>query len=133
MLAERRMYRIPRESKFCQVPICKHNRPLFLFLSVWIGILLSVYLFFHCLPTTSSSPARNSLMAATASLTTTAPSPPALLKASAPLLISFRPVSRHCKNLCIKTKVSCFVLPTSRNGRTYFQCSSLSTSAGVLG
>ncbi|CAD6334762.1 unnamed protein product [Miscanthus lutarioriparius] len=46
-------------------------------------------------------------MAATASVTTTAPSPPALLKASpSSSLISFRPVSGRCKHLCVKTKAT---------------------------
>ncbi|EES18960.1 uncharacterized protein LOC8068178 [Sorghum bicolor] len=47
-------------------------------------------------------------MAATASVTTTAPSssPAALLKASPSSLISFRPVSRRCKHLCVKTKAT---------------------------
>jgi len=44
-------------------------------------------------------------MAATASLAATAPSPP-VLKASPPALISLRPVSRRCKSLAVKTKVS---------------------------
>ncbi|XP_062179101.1 protein BUNDLE SHEATH DEFECTIVE 2, chloroplastic-like isoform X1 [Phragmites australis] len=43
-------------------------------------------------------------MAATASLTATAPSSPALLKTSPPAVISLRPVSRRSKLLSVKTK-----------------------------
>ncbi|CAN6169904.1 unnamed protein product, partial [Urochloa humidicola] len=45
-------------------------------------------------------------MAATASLAATAPSPPALLKASPHALISLRPVSRRGKSLSVKTKAT---------------------------
>ncbi|XP_062228895.1 protein BUNDLE SHEATH DEFECTIVE 2, chloroplastic-like [Phragmites australis] len=46
-------------------------------------------------------------MAAAASLTATAPSPPALLlKTSPPAVISLRPVSRRSKLLSVKTKAT---------------------------
>ncbi|KAK3129781.1 hypothetical protein QOZ80_6BG0484640 [Eleusine coracana subsp. coracana] len=45
-------------------------------------------------------------MAATASLTAIAPSPPAHLKTSPPAVISLRPVSRRCKLVSVKTKAT---------------------------
>ncbi|CAL5037695.1 unnamed protein product [Urochloa decumbens] len=45
-------------------------------------------------------------MAATTSLAATAPSAPALLKASPPALISLRPVSLRGKSLSVKTKAT---------------------------
>ncbi|GJN34298.1 hypothetical protein PR202_gb22947 [Eleusine coracana subsp. coracana] len=49
----------------------------------------------------------SSPMAATASLTAIAPSPPAHLKTSPPAVISLRPVSRRCKLVSVKTKFHC--------------------------
>ena len=129
--------KLPRcKCHFVRCLFAKRTVTLSLFsLSVRIGLLPALAGRPSLLPLPLPLPPRTPpllSMAATASLAATAPSPP-VLKASPPALISLRPVSRRCKSLAVKTKVSnLLALPASgKMFIVHFFCS-LHSGLGML-